>query len=76
MTQEQVSLCEAIKRLGFGLNKQVKLYGEVFELISDPISLGKDFVFVDALEQKSGGQRRVRIPLSVVQMAKKSKDAA
>jgi hypothetical protein len=76
MTQEQASLCEAIKRLGFGSNKQVKLYGEVFNLVSDPVSIGNNFVFVDALEQKSGDLRRIRIPLSVVQMANKNRKAA
>ena len=48
------TLCETIKRLGYAQNNQVRLYGEVFELVSDPVSVGENFVFVDALEQKSG----------------------
>jgi hypothetical protein len=76
MTPEQASLCEAIKRLGYGSNKQVKLYGQIFNLVSDPISIGNNFVYVDALEQKSGGLRRIRIPFFIVQMASKNREAA
>jgi hypothetical protein len=46
------------------------LYGEVFDLVSDPVSVGDSFVFVDALERKSGHVRRVRIPSAIVQMAR------
>jgi len=63
------TLCETIKRLGYAQNNQVRLYGEVFELVSDPVSVGENFVFVDALEQKSGQVRRVRIPPTIVQTA-------
>lgn len=67
---QQKTLCETIKRLGYAQNKQVRLYGDVFELTSDPFSLGDNLVFVDAVERKSGRVRRVRIPLTIVQMAK------
>ena len=39
MTKQQDTLCESIKRLGYARNNQVKLYGEVFDLVSDPVSL-------------------------------------
>ena len=64
------TLCEAIRRLGYARNNQVMLYGEVFDLVSDPVSVGDSFVFVDALERKSGHVRRVRIPSAIVQMAR------
>jgi len=64
------TLCETIKRLGYAQNNQVRLYGEVFNLVSDPVRVGENFVFVDALEQKSGHVRRVRIPPTIVQMAR------
>lgn len=70
------TLCETIKRLGYAQNKQVRLYGEVFDLVSDPVSVGENFVFVDALEQKSGQIRRVRIPSTIVQMARIKRRAA
>lgn len=69
------SLCETIKRLGYAQHNQVKLYGEVFDLVSDPVSIGENFVFVDAVDQKSGHVMRVRIPRTIVQMARKKRRA-
>ncbi len=76
MTKQQITLCEMIKRLGYAQNNQVKLYGEVFDLVSDPVSVGDNCVFVDALERKSGQVRRVRIPLTIVRVAKQGRRAA
>jgi hypothetical protein len=46
------------------------LYGEIFDLLSDRVSVGDSFALVDALERKSGHVRRVRIPSAIVQMAR------
>ncbi|PYX36711.1 MAG: hypothetical protein DMG81_15545 [Acidobacteria bacterium] len=67
---EPDTLCETIKCLGFAQNNQVKLYGKVFDLVSDPVIVGENVVFVDALEQSSGKVMRVRIPPTIVQMAR------
>ena len=64
------TLCETLKHLGYSQNNQVRLYGEVFDLVSDPVAIGDNFVFVDALERKSGQVRRVRIPPTIVQMSR------
>ena len=69
MTATQMDVCETLKRLGFSGQHQVKLYGSQFELVGDPIVITEDVVFVDAIEQKSGQLRRVRIPLNIVKMA-------
>ena len=47
----------------------MKLYGETFELVSDPIVVSEKLVFVDGIEKKSGERRRIRIPLIVLRMA-------
>ena len=70
------TLCETIRRLGYAKGNQVSLYGEAFDLVSDPVSVGENFVFVDALERKSGQVRRVRIPPTIVQMARIKRRAA
>jgi hypothetical protein len=54
----------------------MKLYGEEFELLSDPVIIGNDVVFVDAIERKSRLQRRVRIPLPIIHMASSQRKAA
>ena len=64
------TLCETIKRLGYAQNNQVRLYGKVFDLLSDPVIVGKNLVFIDALDRQSGQVRRVRIPPTIVQMAR------
>jgi len=38
-------------------------------LVGDPLVMGDNVVFVDAIEQKSRQLRRVRIPLNIVRMA-------
>jgi hypothetical protein len=76
MTAKQVNLCERLKRLGFAQEKQMKLYGQEFELLSDPIVVEDDLVLVDAVEKKSGQMRRVRIPLPIVKMARAERRAA
>ena len=76
MTKQQDTLCESIKRLGYARNNQVKLYGEVFDLVSDPVRVGETLVFIDGVERKSGHVRRVGIPRTIVNIAKQDRRAA
>jgi hypothetical protein len=69
MMAATVNLCDRLKRLGYTRNVQMKLYGETFELVSDPIVVSEKLVFVDGIEKKSGERRRIRIPLVVLRMA-------
>jgi hypothetical protein len=69
MTEQQINLSARLKRLGFTKGNQMKLYGEVFEVVSEPILMADNVVLVDATEKKSGLSRRVRIPLPIVNMA-------
>jgi hypothetical protein len=69
MTEKQNNLSARLKRLGFTKGNQMKLYGEVFELVSEPILMADNVVLVDASEKKSGLSRRVRIPLPIVNIA-------
>jgi hypothetical protein len=70
------TVCETLRRLGYARNYQVRLHGEVFDLLSDPVRVGGNLVFVDAVEQKSGRVRRVRIPQTIVQRARIKSRAA
>ena len=54
----------------------MKLYGEEFELLTDPLIVTSSVVFVDAIERKSRQQRRLRIPLTLVKMATRENRAA
>ena len=67
---QQHAICETLKILGYAQDNQVSLYGEIFHLVSDPISIGENLVIVDALHGKSGQEMRVRIPPTIVQIAR------
>ncbi len=68
MTKQQTAICERLKRLGYSQGNRVRIYGQEFELISDPITVQDQLVFVDGVERKSGDVRRIRIPLPIVRM--------
>jgi hypothetical protein len=65
-----------LKRLGYTPGSQMKLYGAVYEVLSDPVAVAENAVFLDAAEIKTGQHRRVRLPLPVVAMASKDRPAA
>lgn len=52
------------------------MYGEQFEVISDPILLSEHLIVVDAIERKSGSVRRVSIPLPILNMVRQKLQAA
>lgn len=72
MNAATVTLCDRLKRLGYAPNIQMRLYGEMFELTSDPIVVNDNLAFVDGIEKKSRKPRRIRIPLLILRMAKES----
>jgi hypothetical protein len=51
-----------LKGLGFTLGTQMKLYGEEFEVASEPIIISEKLVLVDAIETKSGKLKRTPWP--------------
>ena len=75
MSERQVRLCEKLKRLGYGQNSQIRLYGDKFDVTSDPVVIAEHLVVVDAVEQKTGRPRRIRIPLNILNMAEEKQIA-
>ena len=63
-------LCERLKALGYADRNRIRIYGEEFDLLSNPIS-DQHGVSIEAKSRKTGNARRLRIPLSIVQMIKK-----
>lgn len=60
-------LCERLKTLGYEYQKRIRIYGEEFDLTSNPVAEGDGFA-IEAVSRKSGEARKLPIPLSVVQM--------
>ena len=68
MTKEhhqQLAICEKLRKLGYARARHMRLYGEEFYLISDPIPDGDGFA-VKGIARRSGKSRYIRIPLSTV----------
>jgi hypothetical protein len=76
MSAGQAILCAKLKQLGFTQENQMRLYGEEFKFLSDPIVMGDGTVFVDAIEKRSRQARRIRIPPPIVNMANAGRTAA
>jgi hypothetical protein len=69
MTGSHTALINRLKRLGYARDIQMKLYGQTFELTSDPIVVNDNLVFVDGIEKKTRKTARIRIPLMILRMA-------
>jgi hypothetical protein len=60
--------CRKLISLGYGRSKKVRLYGQEMNLISDPFP-AEDGIAVDAVRAGETKTRRVKLPLSVLQVA-------
>jgi len=61
--------CAKIKNLGFIASGHIKMYGERFEIVSDPFSVG-DGVAVQATSGAHPEVRTVRLPTAILVGAK------
>ncbi len=57
--------CAKIKALGFTASKHIKMYGEHFEIVSDPFSDG-DCIAVHAISGNDSEIRTLRLPIAVL----------
>jgi hypothetical protein len=63
-------LCERLKAMGYADRNRIRIYGEEFDLLSNPIS-DQHGVSIEAKSRKTGNARRLRIPLSTVYLIRK-----
>jgi len=70
-----VEVCAGVKRLGYGAGQRIRLYGEEFEVISDPFPEADGFA-VSARTKKGDGIRIVHLPATVLQSVKGLRSAA
>lgn len=59
-------ICAGVKRLGFGAKQMVRLYGEEFEVISDPFPEAGG-IAVTVRTKKNDRVRVVQLPATVLQ---------
>ena len=58
-------IIESVKRLGYGASQNIRLYGEEFEVVSDPFP--EAGTAVSARTKKAEGIRVVQLPATVLQ---------
>jgi hypothetical protein len=69
-SDQRKTICERLQELGYAREKHIRLYGEDFHLVSNPVPDGDGFA-VEGITAKSGNIRRMRIPLSLIYTLKK-----
>lgn len=62
-------ICQRLRELGYAQYRRIRIYGEEFTVISNPVPDG-DGIAVDALP-RSGSPRKVRVPLPILQLIRK-----
>jgi hypothetical protein len=59
-------ICAHIKHLGYAISRRIRLYGEEFEVVSDPFPWA-DGIAVQVTTKKDSSIRVLRIPATVLQ---------
>jgi len=63
-------ICAGLKRLGYGASQSIRLYGENFEVISDPFPEAGG-IAVSVKTKNGHGVRVVQLPATVLQSVKR-----
>jgi len=64
-----VGICACVKRLGYGASQIVRLYGEEFEVISDPFAEAGG-IAISVKTKKDSVPRVLQIPATILQSVK------
>ncbi len=62
-------ICDHVKHLGYGVSGRIRLYGEEFEVVSDPFA-HDDGIAVHVRTQTDSTIRVLQLPATVVQSVK------
>jgi hypothetical protein len=65
-------MCQKLISLGFGRLKHVRLYGQELQLVSDPFPDREGKIAVEVKARSESVSRTIRLPLSIVQVARKN----
>jgi hypothetical protein len=63
-------VCANVKRLGYGIRQRIRLYGEEFEVLSDPFPEAGG-IAVNAKTVKEAAYRVVQLPATVLQSVRR-----
>ena len=64
--------CRKLSRLGSARSNRVRLYGQELQIVSDPFLHNEGGIAVEVVADSNPTKRTMRLPLSVVQVARKA----
>jgi hypothetical protein len=64
--------CRRLSRLGYARSNHVRLYGQELQIVSDPFVHDEGGIAIEVVVDSSPDKRTMRLPLSVVQVARKA----
>lgn len=67
-------LCDRLKKLGYAESRRIRIYGQEFEVVSNPFPQGKG-IAVHAVARRETQVRILQLPLPILQMVTKKKAA-
>lgn len=67
-------LCNRLKEMGYAQSKRIRIYGEDFEVISNPFPQGNG-IAVQAQSRREKQSRVLQLPLPILQMVSHRKTA-
>jgi 4-aminobutyrate aminotransferase-like enzyme len=63
---DMTDVCTRVKQLGYSASQRVKLYGEEYEVVSDPFVEGEG-IAVRAKSKRNPSVRTVQLPSTILQ---------
>jgi hypothetical protein len=64
--------CRRLSRLGYARSSRVRLYGQELKIVSEPFVHDQGGIAVEVVADSNPTKRTMRLPLPVVQVARKS----
>jgi hypothetical protein len=74
LSPEMHQICDKLKAMGYAQSRRIRIYGEEFEVISNPFPDGNG-IAVRAIAKRELTERIVRLPLPVLQTVSRGKAA-
>jgi len=72
---EIYEVCDRLQKMGYARSKVIRIYGQEFEVVSDPFPEG-DGIAVRAFSKRETQTRTLKLPLPVLQTVTRKKKVA
>jgi hypothetical protein len=66
--------CLKLSRLGYARSSHVRLYGQKLQIVSDPFVHHDGGIAVEVIGERNPDKRTLRLPIPVIQVARKRRE--